>query len=109
VQALRHLLYADPLADPGEQDLTSHIDFKAVGRAAIGAGALVSGPVPQSDWLRRLGVEQRAQSLIASNPDKRHDVEQALHRLCGRDEMGELFKVMAIRSPDWPEPAGFVA
>jgi SAM-dependent MidA family methyltransferase len=109
VQAVRHHQYADPLADPGEQDLTSHIDFEAVGRAAIGAGALVSGPVPQSDWLRRLGVEQRAQSLIASNPDKRHDVEQALHRLCGRDEMGELFKIMAIRSPDWPEPAGFVA
>jgi SAM-dependent MidA family methyltransferase len=109
LQAVRAHRFADPLSDPGEQDLTSHVDFEAVGHAAIGAGALVSGPVTQGDWLRRLGIERRAQSLIASNPDKRHDVEQALHRLCGRDEMGELFKVMALRSPDWPAPAGFEA
>jgi len=107
LQAVRGHAYADPLADPGDQDLTSHVDFEAVGRAARQAGALVSGPVTQSEWLRRLGIEQRAQSLIATSPDKRHDVEQALDRLCGPDEMGELFKVMAIRSPDWPEPAGF--
>jgi SAM-dependent MidA family methyltransferase len=109
LQAVRDHHYADPLDHPGEQDLTSHVDFEALGRAAEQAGALVSGPVTQGEWLRRLGIEHRAQSLIATNPDKRHDVEQALHRLCGRDEMGELFKVMAIRSPDWPEPAGFAA
>jgi SAM-dependent MidA family methyltransferase len=109
LQAVRAHRFADALADPGEQDLTSHVDFEAVSRAVQRTGALVSKVVPQGDWLRRLGIEQRAQSLIASNPDKRHDIEQALHRLCGRDEMGELFKVMAIRSPGWPEPAGFDA
>lgn len=109
LQAVRGHRYADPLADPGEQDLTSHVDFEAVGRAAVNAGAVVSGPVGQGEWLERLGIDQRAHSLIASNPDKRHDIEQALHRLCGRDEMGELFKVMALRSPGWPEPAGFAA
>ena len=107
LQAVRGHGFADPLADPGEQDLTSHVDFEAIGQAARKAGAFVSKLVTQGDWLRRLGIEQRAQSLIASNPDKRHDINQALHRLCGLDEMGELFKVMAIRSPDWPEPAGF--
>ena len=109
LQAVRGHKYADPLADPGEQDLTSHVDFEAVARAAAQAGALVSGPVTQGDWLRRLGIAPRAQSLIATNPDKRHDIEQAVHRLCDGGEMGELFKVMAIRSPDWPEPAGFGA
>ena len=109
LQAVRGHKYADPLADPGEQDLTSHVDFEAVARAAAQAGALVSGPVTQGDWLRRLGIAPRAQSLIATNPDKRHDIEQAVHRLCDGGEMGELFKVMAIRSPDWPEPAGFDA
>lgn len=107
LQAVRGHRFADPLTDPGEQDLTAHVDFAAVRRSAEDAGAAVSGPVGQGDWLRRLGIEQRAQSLIASNPAKRHDVEQALHRLCGRDEMGKLFKVMAIRAPEWPEPAGF--
>ena len=109
LQAVRGHRFADPLADPGEQDLTAHVDFEAIAHAAKTSGALVSGPVAQGEWLERLGIGQRAQSLIASHPDKRHDVEQAVDRLCGRDQMGELFKVMAIRSANWPEPAGFAA
>ncbi len=107
LQAVKGHRFADPLADPGEQDLTAHVDFEGLAHAARASGAIVAGPVPQGEWLRRLGIEQRAQSLIASNPDKRHDIDGALNRLCGGDEMGELFKVMAIRSAGWPEPAGF--
>lgn len=109
LQAVKSHRFADPLADPGEQDLTAHVDFEAVARAAAASGAIVSGPVTQGEWLNRLGIGQRAQSLIASNPHRRHDVEQAVNRLCGKDAMGELFKVMAIRHRDWPEPAGFAA
>ncbi len=107
LQAVKRHQFADPLAEPGEQDLTAHVDFEAVAKAAMDAGTLVTGPVDQGDWLTRLGIAQRAQSLIASNPGKRHDIEQAIGRLCGRDEMGELFKVVAMRAPGWPEPAGF--
>jgi NADH dehydrogenase [ubiquinone] 1 alpha subcomplex assembly factor 7 len=107
LQAVKGHKFADPLMNPGEQDLTAHVDFQALARAVHGLDVTISGPVAQGPWLRRLGIEQRAQSLIASNPDKRHDVEQAVDRLCGLDEMGELFKVMAIRSASWPEPAGF--
>jgi SAM-dependent MidA family methyltransferase len=109
LQAVRGHGFANPLADPGEQDLTAHVDFEAVARAAVDAGAVVNGPVGQGGWLWRLGINERARSLIASDPDKRHDIEQAIQRLCAGDEMGELFKVMAIRAADWPEPAGFVA
>jgi SAM-dependent MidA family methyltransferase len=108
LQAVKAHRFADPLADPGEQDLTAHVDFEALARGVDGMGVAISGPVTQGYWLKQLGIEQRAQSLIASNPDSRHDVEQAIDRLCGLDEMGELFKVMAIRSALWPEPAGFV-
>jgi SAM-dependent MidA family methyltransferase len=107
LQAVEGHRFADPLVEPGEQDLTAHVDFEALGSAATEAGALFSSPTGQGEWLKRLGIAQRAQSLIASNPDKGHDVEQAINRLCGRDEMGELFKVIAIRAPGWPEPAGF--
>ena len=109
LQAVKGHKFADPLADPGEQDLTAHVDFEALAKAASNAGAAVSGPVTQGQWLNRLGIEQRARSLIASNPDKRHDIESALNRLCGGDEMGELFKVMAMWSAGWPEPTGFAA
>jgi SAM-dependent MidA family methyltransferase len=107
LQAVKGHRFADPLADPGEQDLTAHVDFEAAARAAQSAGTLVSGPVDQGVWLRRLGIAQRAESLIASNPDKRHDIASAVERLCGQELMGRLFKVMAIRAPGWPEPAGF--
>jgi NADH dehydrogenase [ubiquinone] 1 alpha subcomplex assembly factor 7 len=107
LQAVKGHRFADPLENPGEQDLTAHVDFEAVARVARACGVIASGPVTQGEWLQRLGIEQRAQSLIASNPDKRHDINHAVDRLCGREAMGELFKVMAIRSANWPEPAGF--
>jgi len=109
LQAVKDHRFADALAEPGEQDLTAHVDFEALARAAAGAGAIVSRPVGQGHWLRRLGIGERARNLIASNPDKRHDIEQAMQRFCAGDEMGELFKVMAFRAADWPEPAGFAA
>ena len=107
LQAVRRHGFAPVLREPGEQDLTAHVDFEAAGRAASQAGALTSGAVTQGQWLKQLGIDRRAERLIASNPDRRHDVEQAVDRLCGLDEMGELFKVMAIRQRGWPEPAGF--
>jgi len=109
LQAVKDHRFTDPLLNPGEQDLTAHVDFEAVGRAAAGQGDEVSGPVGQGEWLKRLGIAKRADKLIASNPGNRHDIEQAVERLCAREQMGELFKVMAIRAADWPEPAGFVA
>ena len=107
LQAVRRHGFAPVLADPGEQDLTSHVDFEAVGRAARETGARVSPVVPQAEWLNRLGIEERARGLIQSNPDRASDIEAALGRLTSPGEMGLLFKVIAIHSPDWPVPAGF--
>jgi len=95
------------LTDPGEQDLTSHVDFEALQRAAREAGAAVTPVVTQGEWLERLGIERRAQALTRSNPDLANDVEKALQRLTATDQMGELFKVVAIHAPKWPAPAGF--
>jgi len=107
LQAVRGHVYAALLADPGEQDLTSHVDFEAAGAAARDAGAAVTLLVTQGEWLIRLGIEARAQALSRANPEKAADVEAALERLTSRDQMGELFKVLAIHAPDWPVPAGF--
>ena len=107
LQAVRGHAYAPVLADPGEQDLTSHVDFEALGRAARDAGAAVTAVVSQGEWLIRLGIEARAQSLMRANPDRAADVHSALDRLTSREKMGELFKVIAIHSPEWRPPAGF--
>jgi SAM-dependent MidA family methyltransferase len=107
LQAVRGHRYAAVLDRPGEQDLTSHVDFKALTRAARQAGASVTAVVPQGEWLIRLGIESRAQALSRANADRAYDIEAALHRLTAPAEMGTLFKVVAIHSPRWPAPAGF--
>jgi len=107
LQAVRRHGYAPVLVEPGEQDLTAHVDFEAVAAAARTAGAAVTPVATQGEWLIRLGIEARAQSLSRANPDRAAEVQSALERLTGRDDMGELFKIIAIHSPDWPAPAGF--
>jgi NADH dehydrogenase [ubiquinone] 1 alpha subcomplex assembly factor 7 len=107
LQAVSRHRFADPLEKPGEQDLTAHVDFEAVADAAREAGAMITPIATQGEWLRRLGIEARAEGLIRRNPGSAESVNAALERLTGAGEMGELFKVMAIHSPDWPEPAGF--
>ena len=107
LQAVRGHAFAPVLAEPGDQDLTAHVDFEALARAAAAAGAAVSAVAPQGDWLRRIGIEARAEALIAANPAQAGSVRSALERLTGGDQMGGLFKVVALHSPDWPAPAGF--
>ncbi len=107
LQAVHGHGYAPVLANPGEQDLTSHVDFEAVADAARQAGASVTAVVPQGEWLIRLGIEARAQALSRAHPDRAAEVQAALDRLTGREQMGQLFKLLAIHSPDWPMPAGF--
>ena len=107
LQAVRGHGYAPVLADPGEQDLTAHVDFDAVAEAAREAGAAVTPLVTQGEWLIRLGIEARAQALSRANPERSEQVQVALDRLTSRDQMGRLFKVLALHSPEWPTPAGF--
>lgn len=107
LQAVRAHGFAPVLANPGEQDLTAHVDFEAVARAAGDAGASVSQTIAQGPWLRQLGIGARAAALATANPARVPELEQAVERLCQDDRMGQLFKVVAIHAPDWPRPAGF--
>jgi SAM-dependent MidA family methyltransferase len=107
LQAVQSHRYEPILANPGEQDLTSHVDFEALGRAASVGDVKATQVVTQSEWLERLGIRARADALAAANPDKADEVSAAFDRLTARDQMGELFKIIAIHSPEWPTPAGF--
>ena len=107
LQAVRRHGFTPVLADPGEQDLTAHVDFEAVARVASDAGAKVTSVVTQGEWLIRLGIESRAQALSRANPERLDEIQSALHRLTSSEEMGALFKVIAIHAAEWPVPAGF--
>jgi SAM-dependent MidA family methyltransferase len=106
LQAVRRHGLSPVLADPGEQDLTSHVDFESVGRAARDAGAFVTPLVSQREWLNALGIGQRAAALATANPERADELAHAVQRLIGADQMGDLFKVIAVHAPDWPPPPG---
>jgi NADH dehydrogenase [ubiquinone] 1 alpha subcomplex assembly factor 7 len=108
LQAVRRHRYSDPLADPGESDLTAHVDFEALANAATSGGAVVSGPVEQGVFLKRLGMERRAAALAKVAGDAGAPrVAAAFERLTAPDQMGSLFKAMAARDRRLPEPPGF--
>jgi SAM-dependent MidA family methyltransferase len=107
LQAVAAHEYADPWAEPGERDLTAHVDFQALGEAAAGEGVRVVGPREQGAWLEALGIEVRAETLARAAPERAEEVASARRRLTAPEEMGRLFKTMALVAPGWPQPAGF--
>jgi NADH dehydrogenase [ubiquinone] 1 alpha subcomplex assembly factor 7 len=108
LQAVRRHQPVDPLAEPGDADLSAHVDFAGLGRAAREAGASVYGPLPQGEFLLRLGLGIRAKSLLArATPEQARDIEAARRRLVDSREMGNLFKVIALAAPGLSPPPGF--
>jgi SAM-dependent MidA family methyltransferase len=108
LQALQRHQKVDPLAAPGDSDLTAHVDFAALARVARECGAKAFGPVAQGVFLNRLGIVARAAMLARSaTAAQARDIEAACRRLIGDSEMGTLFKVLAIAGPDAPAPPGF--
>jgi SAM-dependent MidA family methyltransferase len=99
LQALIAHEKVSPLHRPGEADLTVHADFPAFAAAARGAGAGATAIVEQGEFLRRLGIEQRAAALAAARPDKAGTIGRQLARLVEPDQMGSLFKAVAIHAP----------
>jgi SAM-dependent MidA family methyltransferase len=110
LQAVGQHAYADPLTFPGSLDLTAHVDFQSLARAVEAMGAGGFGPIEQSQFLRRLGIEQRAATLRA-DPARAGEIDEALARLIGqnRTAMGELFKVAAFAHPSVGVLPGFDA
>ena len=106
LQALRNHQPDPPLAHPGAADLTAHVDFEALAHAATGvATTKMTG---QGAFLERLGITARAQALAANLQGQALDSHIAAHRrLTHPQEMGTLFKTLALYPTDAPQPPGF--
>ncbi|WP_243457277.1 class I SAM-dependent methyltransferase [Parasphingorhabdus cellanae] len=108
LQAVKNHLPISPFDSPGTSDLTAHVNFHSLGNIAKTRLLSVHGPTEQGQWLKTLGIDQRAKKLAESRPDQAEEIRAAHHRLTHVEEMGRLFRVMAAISMDWPEPEGFV-
>lgn len=108
LQAVQGHRPVDPLAAPGEADLSAQVDFAALARAARAAGAAVFGPIPQGDFLRALGLPERTAILCRhAPPATARQLQAAARRLIDPDAMGLLFKALAVLPPGASAPPGF--
>ena len=107
-QAVRGHEYTDPLLEPGLADLTSHVDFEAISRAASKEGVLVSRLATQSEFLLAMGLAERAGQLGAGKTEaEQESIRIAVERLVSPDAMGSLFKVLALGTD--PLPVGLAS
>jgi len=105
LQAVRGHAYANPFDAPGENDLTAHVDFTTLAAAAQSAGGVVWGSVAQRDLLGGLGIDSRTSALARASPARADALLADRNRLM--DDMGSLFRALAVTAPHWPTPAGF--
>jgi SAM-dependent MidA family methyltransferase len=89
----RHRAHTNPLAHPGEEDITAHVDFTQVAEAAVRAGFHVAGYCNQASFLLSNGL---LDFLLQLPEFERMREQQNVKRLVHEHEMGELFKVIAL-------------
>jgi len=108
LQAVSDHKFADVLQHPGQQDITAHVNFSHLAQTARYAGVEVFGPLTQARFLSAMGLEVRLARLTkAATPAKACDMKAAAARLIEVDQMGTLFKVMALTAPNSTAPAPF--
>jgi NADH dehydrogenase [ubiquinone] 1 alpha subcomplex assembly factor 7 len=110
LQAVRRHKPVHPLTTAGEVDLTTQVDFRRLGLAAVASSTDVYGPVPQGPFLRTLGIEMRIAALLGqADQEQGRRLREGLFRLTDAGAMGEAFKVLVLASPEGPPPPGFSA
>jgi SAM-dependent MidA family methyltransferase len=107
LQAVADHEFAEVLADLGEGDLSAHVDFPALAARVSDAGAAAYGPTGQGAFLEDLGLVHRAEQLRIKNPHAAEDIWKAVERLVTPEQMGTLFKALAIVPKTAPRPPGF--
>jgi len=108
LQAVRRHRFADPLAAPGEADLTAHVDFAALKASAHELGLAAYGPMPQGEFLLKLGLETRCERLLHNAaPAQKAAIVSGAARLADPRQMGVLFKILALQSSGLAPPPPF--
>ena len=107
-QGIKDNKKTNPLSDPGFVDLTSHVNFKDIRLQAKKNNINFYGPNTQSLFLEQMGAIQRLEFLEkkATNHQKK-ELRIGLNRLMSESEMGNLFKVIALSSKNFPSLEGF--
>lgn len=105
-QAVKRHEFHDVLETPGEADLTAHVDFSTLADIAVAAGCYTPPVLNQRDFLLRMGAVARLENLLAQARSEaiRKTLSDGFNRLIDKNEMGELFKVLAVMPAGIPAP-----
>lgn len=110
LRGIKDHAFVDPLQEPGLVDLSVDVDFRALSHAAESADDVTAhGPVEQGAFLQSLGILHRLESVLkrTADPAQREALQQAVRRLVHPDEMGRVYKFLAIAPTVLPPPPGF--
>jgi SAM-dependent MidA family methyltransferase len=105
----RHHAHEDPFFLPGLQDITTHIDFSAVARAAGEGGLELAGYTSQAQFLINCGITDVLAQTPAEKTTAFLPLAAQVNRLTSPAEMGELFKVIALARGRTPPLLGFAS
>lgn len=90
----RHHAHTDPFLYPGIQDITAHVDFTAVAKAAVMNKLTVAGYTHQAGFLLACGIDSMLPSV--DDEESHYNIAQQVKLLTLPSEMGELFKAIAL-------------
>jgi len=108
LQAVKNHHFHPVLKEPGEADITAHVDFPSLASIACDCGLIAHGPVTQGEFLARLGGGVRLEMLLkAAAPEQKEAIVNGFTRLVSPQAMGDLFKVLAVTSDPRAELPGF--
>ncbi|HEU4839352.1 MAG TPA: SAM-dependent methyltransferase, partial [Micavibrio sp.] len=108
LQCVKSHEFAGLFDTPGLCDITAHVDFENVANIALADGLAVHGPVTQGQFLLDVGIENRAERLwTIANEAQKESLSTGLMRLIDTEQMGSLFKVLAVCHDPLIHPEGF--
>lgn len=108
LQAVKNHKFHKVLSDPGQADITTHVNFEMLAETAQEEGIYAFGDTTQGEFLLAMGIELRA-TMLAHNAKqkKREMIISEIKRLISPQEMGTLFKCLALTDKAEPTPYGF--
>ncbi len=99
LQAVKLHSFHSALREPGEADITAHVDFTTLGTVARDHGLHVPPLATQGEFLTRMGAQLRAEMLMQrAEEEQKKGIKHGLDRLVLPQAMGDLFKVLAVAS-----------
>jgi len=108
LQAIKNHQFIDPLRQPGNADISSHVDFALLKREAKFFDINFHGPISQGMFLKEMGINERAKALEQdATSEQSRNIQGAVDRLINKDAMGELFKVIALTPQQIKQAPGF--